>query len=143
MSGVDLEYRVAASVPELRGKLKPDALLKDFTWFRVGGSAQVLYSPADEADLAYFLHQTPSDVPITVIGLGSNLIVRDGGVDGVVDHRLGRGFGESSRSSEARDWARHRGARRQGRAGGGQEARHLRVSRSYRGIPGSSAARSV
>ncbi|MGH6749061.1 MAG: UDP-N-acetylmuramate dehydrogenase, partial [Methyloceanibacter sp.] len=93
MTGVDLEYRVAASVPELRGKLKPDALLEDFTWFRVGGPAQVLYSPADEADLAYFLRQTPSDVPITVIGLGSNLLVRDGGIEGVVI-RLGKGFGE-------------------------------------------------
>ena len=93
MSGVDLEYRLAASVPELRGKLKSDAPLKDFTWFRVGGPAQVLYSPADEADLAYFLRETPSDIPITVIGLGSNLLVRDGGIEGVVI-RLGKGFGE-------------------------------------------------
>ncbi|HET9572506.1 MAG TPA: UDP-N-acetylenolpyruvoylglucosamine reductase, partial [Methyloceanibacter sp.] len=83
MSGVDLEYRLAASVPELRGKLKSDAPLKDFTWFRVGGPAQVLYSPADEADLAYFLRETPSGIPITVIGLGSNLLVRDGGIEGV------------------------------------------------------------
>jgi UDP-N-acetylmuramate dehydrogenase len=93
VSGVDLEYRLTASVPELRGKLKSDAPLKDFTWFRVGGPAQVLYSPADEADLAYFLRETPSDIPITVIGLGSNLLVRDGGIEGVVI-RLGKGFGE-------------------------------------------------
>ena len=93
MSGVDLEYRLAASVPELRGKLKSDAPLKDFTWFRVGGPAQVLYSPADEADLAYFLRETPSDIPITLIGLGSNLLVRDGGIEGVVI-RLGKGFGQ-------------------------------------------------
>jgi UDP-N-acetylmuramate dehydrogenase len=93
VSGVDLEHRLAASVPELRGKLKSDAPLKEFTWFRVGGPAQVLYSPADEADLAYFLRETPSDIPITVIGLGSNLLVRDGGIEGVVI-RLGKGFGE-------------------------------------------------
>ncbi|HZP08306.1 UDP-N-acetylmuramate dehydrogenase [Methyloceanibacter sp.] len=93
MSGVDLEDRLVASLPELRGKLKSDAPLKDFTWFRVGGPAEVLYSPADEADLAYFLGAAPSDIPITVIGLGSNLLVRDGGIRGVVI-RLGKGFGE-------------------------------------------------
>jgi UDP-N-acetylmuramate dehydrogenase len=93
VSGVDLEYRLVASLPELRGKLKSNAPLKDYTWFRVGGPAQVLYSPADEADLAYFLRSTPSDIPITVIGLGSNLLVRDGGIEGVVI-RLGKGFGE-------------------------------------------------
>ena len=63
-----------------------------FTWLRVGGPAEVLFSPADAEDLAAFLAATPSDVPITPIGVGSNLIVRDGGVPGVVI-RLGRGFG--------------------------------------------------
>ncbi len=93
MSGIDLESRLGARLPELRGKLKPDAPLKDFTWFRVGGPAEILFSPADEADLAYFLRETPSAIPITVIGLGSNLLVRDGGIPGVVI-RLGKGFGE-------------------------------------------------
>jgi UDP-N-acetylmuramate dehydrogenase len=93
MSGVDLEYELTAKLPELRGKLKSDTPLKDYTWFRVGGPAQVLYSPADEPDLAYFLRETPSDIPITVIGLGSNLLVRDGGIEGVVI-RLGKGFGD-------------------------------------------------
>jgi UDP-N-acetylmuramate dehydrogenase len=65
--------------------------LKDLTWFRVGGPAQILFMPEDEADLAYLLRQLPPDVPVCVIGLGSNLIVRDGGVPGVVV-RLGRGF---------------------------------------------------
>src|SRR5262249_27185771 len=59
----------------------------------VGGPAQILFMPEDEADLAYFLQQVPSELAVTVIGLGSNLIVRDGGVQGVVI-RLGRGFGE-------------------------------------------------
>ena len=81
------------SLPELRGRLKAEAPLKDFTWFRAGGPAEVLYSPADEADLAYFLKTTPASIPVTVIGLGSNLLVRDGGIEGVVI-RLGRGFGE-------------------------------------------------
>jgi UDP-N-acetylmuramate dehydrogenase len=93
LSESDLESRLVASLPKLRGKLKADAPLRDFTWFRAGGPAEVLYSPADEADLAYFMKGTPTDIPITIIGLGSNLLVRDGGIEGVVI-RLGRGFGE-------------------------------------------------
>ena len=76
-------------LPSLRGRLEPNATLADFTWFRVGGPAEVLYSPADEEDLGTFLKGTPADVPIYVIGVGSNLLVRDGGVPGVVI-RLGR-----------------------------------------------------
>jgi len=93
LNGADLESRLVASLPELRGRLKAEAPLKDFTWFRAGGPAEVLYSPADEADLGYFLRETPSGIPVTIIGLGSNLLVRDGGIEGVVI-RLGRGFGE-------------------------------------------------
>jgi len=88
-----LADELAARLPDLRGRLKADVALADLTWFRVGGPAQVLYSPADEADLAYFLARVPRDIPVTVIGLGSNLLVRDGGIKGVVI-RLGRGFGE-------------------------------------------------
>jgi UDP-N-acetylmuramate dehydrogenase len=84
---------LAARLPQLRGKLMPQVTLADLTWFRVGGPAEVLYSPADEADLAYFMANTPATVPVTVIGLGSNLLVRDGGIAGVVI-RLGRGFGD-------------------------------------------------
>ena len=93
MNGRDLESRLMASLPALRGRLKAEAPLKDLTWFRAGGPAEVLYSPADESDLAYFMKATPTDIPVTVIGLGSNLLVRDGGIAGVVI-RLGRGFGE-------------------------------------------------
>jgi UDP-N-acetylmuramate dehydrogenase len=71
----------------------PKAPLKDLTWFRVGGPAEVLYSPADEADLRYFLKALADEIPVTVIGLGSNLLVRDGGIAGVVI-RLGKGFGD-------------------------------------------------
>ena len=89
----DLAGELAAHLPELRGKLKAGAVLADLTWFRVGGPAEVLYSPADEADLSYFMANTPPEIPVTIIGLGSNLLVRDGGIDGVVI-RLGRGFGD-------------------------------------------------
>ncbi len=78
-------------LPPVRGRLTPSAPLSDLTWLRVGGPAEVLFSPADAEDLADFLAATPTDIPITPIGVGSNLIVRDGGVAGVVI-RLGRGF---------------------------------------------------
>ena len=87
----DLVPDLAAALPELRGKLTANAPIADVTWFRVGGPAQVLFQPADEADLAYALAHLPAEIPVTVIGLGSNLIVRDGGVPGVVI-RLGKGF---------------------------------------------------
>ena len=79
-------------LPEVRGSLEADAPLDRFTWFRVGGAADVLFRPADSDDLAAFLKAKPADVPLTMIGLGSNLLVRDGGVPGVVV-RLGRGLG--------------------------------------------------
>jgi UDP-N-acetylmuramate dehydrogenase len=93
VTGAALLQTLTAGLPDLRGRLTAEAPLKDYTWFRVGGPAEVLYSPADEADLAYFLQDLPTGIPITVIGLGSNLLVRDGGIEGVVI-RLGRGFGD-------------------------------------------------
>src|SRR5262245_23068631 len=80
-------------MPQLRGRLLANQSLAELTWFRVGGPAQVLFMPEDEDDLAYFLAHLPTEVPVMVVGLGSNLIVRDGGVPGVVI-RLGRGFGD-------------------------------------------------
>ncbi len=79
------------AMPELRGRLKANSLMSEITWFRVGGPAQLLFTPADEADLSYFMKNKPVDLPITIIGLGSNLLVRDGGIPGIVV-RLGRGF---------------------------------------------------
>ncbi len=93
MSGTELFDALTAAMPDLRGRLASGTELKDYTWFRVGGPAEVLFSPADEADLAYFMKALPDGVPVTMIGLGSNLLVRDGGIDGVVI-RLGRGFNE-------------------------------------------------
>ncbi len=94
MNFPDLTADISASMPELRGRLAANQPLAPFTWFRVGGPAQVLYSPADEADLAYFLKSLPQEIPVTVIGLGSNVIVRDGGIPGVTIRLGGRAFGE-------------------------------------------------
>jgi UDP-N-acetylmuramate dehydrogenase len=89
----DVASNLRAQTPHLRGRLLPDEPLAPLTWFRVGGPAQVLFMPEDEGDLAYFLANLPQEIPATVVGLGSNLIVRDGGVPGVVI-RLGRGFSD-------------------------------------------------
>jgi len=80
-------------LPQVRGRLTADAPLAGITWFRVGGPAEVMFRPADVEDLRAFLAAKPADVPVTVIGVASNLLVRDGGVPGVVI-RLGRGFAE-------------------------------------------------
>ena len=93
MNGAELLAILTASLPDLRGRLTAEAPLSNYTWFRVGGPAEVLYVPADEADLVYFMKGLPDGTPITMVGLGSNLLVRDGGIEGVVI-RLGRGFGE-------------------------------------------------
>jgi UDP-N-acetylmuramate dehydrogenase len=93
MTFPDLVPALKKTMPELRGRLLANQSLAELTWFRVGGPAQLLFMPEDEADLAYFLKNLAADIPVTVIGLGSNLIVRDGGIAGVVI-RLGRGFSE-------------------------------------------------
>ncbi|WP_313586290.1 UDP-N-acetylmuramate dehydrogenase [Aquidulcibacter sp.] len=85
-----------ARLPPVRGKLEASVTLAPFTWFRVGGPAEVLFQPADEADLADFLRLCPADIPILAVGVGSNLIVRDGGVPGVVIRLSPRGFGQIS-----------------------------------------------
>ncbi len=94
MSFPDLLPQLSAALPDLRGRLAANQPLAPYTWFRVGGVAQVLFSPADTDDLAYVLGHVPAEMPITVIGFGSNLIVRDGGVPGIVIRLGGRGFGE-------------------------------------------------
>jgi UDP-N-acetylmuramate dehydrogenase len=95
MSFPDITADLKTRLSKLRGRLLPNQSLAELTWFRVGGPAQIMFMPEDESDLSYFLANLPSDMPVTVIGLGSNLIVRDGGVPGVVI-RLGRGFNEVS-----------------------------------------------
>ena len=83
--------RLIERLPEVRGRLSEHVPLAGITWLRVGGPAEVMFRPADSEDLAAFLAAKPDDVPVTVIGVGSNLLVRDGGIPGVTI-RLGRGF---------------------------------------------------
>jgi len=80
-------------LPAVRGKLLFDEPLAPFTWFRVGGPADVLFLPADTEDLAHFVAGLPAEAPVTVLGVGSNVIVRDGGIPGVVIRLAGRAFG--------------------------------------------------
>ena len=129
-----LDDAIAAVTPRLRGRILLEAPMADITWFRAGGPARVLFTPADEADLALFLADMPRDVPLVVVGLGSNLLVRDGGVAGLVI-RLGRGFGEVKAEADQRIRA-------------GTMVPDVKVARAaadagiaglafYRGIPGS------
>ena len=88
-------------LPPVRGKLIEAAPLADITWLRVGGPAEVLFIPADEADLARFLGETPLDIPVHVLGAGSNTLVRDGGLKGVTV-KLGPAFGKVTAEDGAR-----------------------------------------
>ena len=130
----DLGANLAAAMPNLRGRLASGTMLAGITWFRVGGPADVLLAPADEADLVYFLKHLATDIPVTVVGLGSNLLVRDGGIRGVVV-RLGRGFADMKAEPDHRLRA-------------GTAVPDVKVARAaadagiaglafYRGIPGS------
>ncbi|HYF21921.1 MAG TPA: UDP-N-acetylmuramate dehydrogenase [Caulobacteraceae bacterium] len=92
------------NLPPVRGKLIRDAELAPFTWFRVGGPADLLFLPEDHDDLAGFLKGLDPAVPVTPLGVGSNTLVRDGGVEGVVV-RLGRGFGEVMPMDDSRIYA--------------------------------------
>jgi UDP-N-acetylmuramate dehydrogenase len=91
----DIAPELKAAMPDLRGRLLANENLAPLTWFRVGGPAQVLFTPTDENDLAYFLKNLPQELPVYVVGVGSNLIVRDGGMPGVVIRLSPRGFGET------------------------------------------------
>jgi UDP-N-acetylmuramate dehydrogenase len=88
-------------LPPVRGKLLFDEPLAPFTWFRVGGPADVLFLPADDADLTDFLLALPDEVPRMVLGVGSNVIVRDGGVEGVVIRLAGRAFAQIETDADA------------------------------------------
>ncbi len=97
MSTVDgkaLLARLEPDLPAVRGRLKADAPMSQITWFRTGGPAELLFQPADDDDLATFLAALPQDVPVMVVGVGSNLLVRDGGIKGVVVRLAAKGFGQ-------------------------------------------------
>lgn len=122
-----------ASLPSVRGKLLFDVALADLCWLRVGGAADVVFMPADEDDLAAFLSGLPQDIPVQVVGAGSNILVRDGGVRGVTI-RLGAAFGQVAQTDECEITA-------------GAAALDVRVARTaaaaglsglefFRGIPG-------
>lgn len=93
MAAAMRQQRLIERLPAVRGRLTENAPLAGITWFRVGGAAEVMFRPADRDDLIAFISNRPADVPVTSIGVGSNLLVRDGGVPGVVI-RLGRGFAD-------------------------------------------------
>jgi len=90
----DLTPALRDRMPELRGRLSVNEPLAPLTWFRAGGPAQAFFQPADEEDLSYFLSRLPLETPVLVVGLGSNLIVRDGGVPGVVIRLGGKAFSD-------------------------------------------------
>jgi UDP-N-acetylmuramate dehydrogenase len=96
MTFPDITPELKTAMPQLRGRLLANEQLGLLTWFRVGGPAQILFTPADEDDLAYFLAKLPDGIAVYVVGVGSNLIVRDGGMPGVVIRLSPRGFGETS-----------------------------------------------
>ena len=90
----DITVELKAAMPRLRGRLLANQSLAELTWFRVGGPAQVLFTPSDEDDLSYFLGELPQQLAVYIVGVCSNLIVRDGGIPGVVIRLSPRGFGE-------------------------------------------------
>ncbi|CAN5794719.1 UDP-N-acetylmuramate dehydrogenase [soil metagenome] len=123
------------TLPKVRGKLLRDEPLAPFTWFRVGGPAELLFLPQDEDDLADFLRGLDAAVPVTVLGVGSNTLVRDGGVDGVVIRLAGRAFGLIEPRADNRIYAGAAAldalvAREAGKAG-------IAGLEFYRGVPGS------
>ncbi|MHB1109246.1 MAG: UDP-N-acetylmuramate dehydrogenase [Devosia sp.] len=93
MTYPDLIPELQPWIAEVRGRLIPNQPLSEITWFRVGGPAQLFFQPADEQDLAFFFKNLPKEIKVTVIGLGSNLLIRDGGLDGVVIRLSAKGFG--------------------------------------------------
>ena len=84
------------ALPAVRGSYKPDHPVGPLTWFRVGGAAQVFFRPEDPDDLAHFLRDRPRDVPVSILGVGSNSLIRDGGVPGVVIRLSAKAFGSIS-----------------------------------------------
>jgi UDP-N-acetylmuramate dehydrogenase len=102
VNGEKLITSFAGKMDGLRGKLVPNAEMDKITWFRAGGLAEVLFQPADEEDLADFLRLLPPEVPVIPVGIGSNLLVRDGGIPGVVIRLSAKGFGAAEVISDTR-----------------------------------------
>jgi UDP-N-acetylmuramate dehydrogenase len=99
MTALSTPTNLIDRLPAVRGRYTEQASLSQSTWFQVGGPAEVLFKPADQQDLQDFLKNCPSDIPVTIIGVASNLIIRDGGVEGVVI-KLGREFAQIEQDPE-------------------------------------------
>lgn len=93
VDGTKLLASLGGRLDQLRGRFTPDAAMDRITWFRAGGPAEVLFQPADEEDLAVFLQSVPDETPVMVVGVGSNLLVREGGIRGFVVRLSAKGFG--------------------------------------------------
>jgi UDP-N-acetylmuramate dehydrogenase len=94
VNGEKLLASLGSAMKDIRGRLTPDAPMDRVTWFRAGGLAELMFQPHDTDDLALFLQMLPEEVPLTVVGVGSNLLVRDGGIPGVVLRLSAKGFGD-------------------------------------------------
>lgn len=102
VDGVRLLESLGDGVKDLRGRLSPDSPMDRVTWFRAGGLAELMFQPHDVDDLVTFLKLLPDEVPLTVVGVGSNLLVRDGGIPGVVLRLSAKGFGQVELACENR-----------------------------------------
>jgi UDP-N-acetylmuramate dehydrogenase len=102
VDGETLLAKLGDKLTKIRGRIMPNAEMDKITWFRAGGLAEILFQPADEEDLSDFMRALPVDVPVMPVGIGSNLLVRDGGIPGVVIRLSAKGFGEAERVSETR-----------------------------------------
>ncbi len=101
VDGQALLDRLGGRLAAVRGRFTPDAGMDKITWFRAGGPAEVLFQPADEEDLAAFMQAVPQDIAVMAVGIGSNLLVRDGGIAGFVIRLPAKGFGSVERVSDA------------------------------------------
>ncbi|MGL4488167.1 MAG: UDP-N-acetylmuramate dehydrogenase [Rhizobiaceae bacterium] len=100
MDGEALLKKLGTKLDGLRGRMTPNAEMDKVTWFRAGGLAEVMFQPADEEDLAAFMEAVPEEIPVMPVGIGSNLLVRDGGISGFVVRLSAKGFGEAVQAGE-------------------------------------------
>lgn len=102
MSGAKLLSSLEGALKDIRGRIQADSDMAKLTWLRVGGPADILFQPADEEDLSLFLQKLPIEIPVTIVGVGSNLLVRDGGIKGVVIRLSAKGFGGVERIDDTK-----------------------------------------
>lgn len=105
LDGDALLKRIEPDLSGVRGRLAAQVDMSKVTWFRTGGLAELFFQPVDEADLALFLQKTPKDIPLTIVGIGSNLLIRDGGIPGITIRLSAKGFGETQQVSPTRFFA--------------------------------------